>query len=336
MECFLQISPNLSLTQLSDRVGSRNVRSILTANQLSRNPKIGPQLSSLCTQAARSTKAVPLVRKQSILNSFQSQYELFELACLLDDNGWKVLANLGTFPGMLRIPEDVSLPFASDIYGLQKSVDPEIYGKAMDQLSTPPYYTIDPAIFQQFTNISPSRSVEPGPGNGSIFEAFHMPWGSISLYSSLAKKSMDFPVYPESVDDGVVANYTTMPDMLYQYEPWQMYTSSGPRTNTYEFDMHRDMWTGDHRDGRCNELIRFCEANCYPMFNGSAVNTSIVTLYVKGSVLISGVLTDVTVNWDGPIGQDGWYLHCKLKLTITEISQKPLDFNTVLNKGLIG
>lgn len=336
MERFLQISSTLTLSQLADRVGSRNVQTILTANQLLRRPDIGTQLANMCTNIVASSLEVPVSKKKSILNSFHSQYELFETAALLDTNGWKVLATLGTFPGMLKIPETVSLPIASDILGVVSSVATNIYNKAMQQLDTPPRHQIDPAIFQQFSNIKPVKVVQPGPTAGSVFEAFNIPWGDISLHSSLANTSVDFPVYPEEVDDGVSANYTTMPDMLYQYEPWQMYTSSGPRTNTYQFNLHRDMWTGDHRDGKCNELIRFCEANCYPKFNGSAVNTSTVTLYVKGNVLISGIMTDVSVNWDGPIGLDGWYLHCKLKLTITEVARTPLNFDTVRSKGLIG
>lgn len=336
MDRFLQISPTLTLTQLANRVGSRNVQTILTANQLVRQPEIGKQLANICSNIVKTAPEVSISKQKSILNSFHAQYELFETASLLDTNGWKVLANLGTFPGMLRVPGTVALPIASDIFGIAKSVATNIFKKAMDQLDTPPKHKIDPEIFQQFSHVQPVKVVQPGPSAGSIFEAFHMPWGDITLHSSLANASVDFPVYPEEVDDGVVANYTTMPDMLYQYEPWQMYTSSGPRTNTYQFDLHRDMWTGDHRDGKCNELIRFCQANCYPKFNGSEVNTSTVTLYVKGSVLISGVMTDVSVNWDGPIGLDGWYLHCKLKITITEVSQTALNFDAVMKKGLIG
>ena len=127
-----------------------------------------------------------------------------------------------------------------------------------------------------------------------------------------------------------------MPDLLYQYEPWQLYNSSGPRTNTYLFHFHRDMWTGDHRDGKANELIRYCEANCYPEFNGSAVNVPTVTLYIAGSPLIHGVMTQVDTTWDGPIGLDGYYLNCELSITITEVSETALNYNVIKGKSLIG
>ena len=100
--------------------------------------------------------------------------------------------------------------------------------------------------------------------------------------------------------------------------------------------MHRDMWSGDHSDGKANELIRFCEACCYPRFNGAAVNSGTVTLYIKGQPLISGIIEDVTVHWDGPILQDGWYGHFTLEITITEIASRALNYDVVKSMPLIG
>ena len=156
------------------------------------------------------------------------------------------------------------------------------------------------------------------------------------MHSYLGNDSIDFPVYPEEIEDGVRANYETMPDLLYQYEPWQLYRSAGPRTGTYTFHMHRDMFTGDHRDGRCNELIRFCQASCYPEYKGAAVYSDISTLYIGGKPFISGIITEVRESWGGPIGLDDWYLECTLAVTFTEVSQQPLNFTTVRQKGLIG
>jgi hypothetical protein len=146
---------------------------------------------------------------------------------------------------------------------------------------------------------------------------------------------MDFPVYPEDYDDGVIATYDTMPDMLYQYEPWLLYKGSGPRTPSLVFKMHRDMWTGDHRDGKCNELVRFCQAQCYPQYTGAAVNTAISTLYIEGHPYISGVITEEKHTYSGPIGLDGFPLVCELTLTFTEVAKMPLTYDTVRRKGLI-
>ena len=163
-----------------------------------------------------------------------------------------------------------------------------------------------------------------------------MPWGEIALYSTLSPDELlYFPVYPNGFDDGVVANYEEMGEMLYQYEPWKVYKSSGPRENTYTFEFHRDMWTGDHRDGCANDLIRGCEANCFPDYDGSLVNVPIVTLYIHGVNHITGVMTSCKVKWDGPIGLDGFYLKCELTIGITEVSPQALSYSTVRNKGLI-
>ena len=147
---------------------------------------------------------------------------------------------------------------------------------------------------------------------------------------------MDFPVYPEELSESTLANYTQMPELLYQYEPWQLYQSSGPRSITFTFHFHRDMWTGDHRDGKANQLIRFCEANCFPEYNGSAVNIPIATMYIKGQAFISGVVTEVTKEWSGPLGLDGFYLECTLGISITEIAPQPLNYSTVRRLPLIG
>ena len=144
-----------------------------------------------------------------------------------------------------------------------------------------------------------------------------------------------FPVYPEGFEDGYVANYEEMPEMLYQYEPWKVYKSSGPREITFTFEFHRDMWTGDHRDEHANALVRGCQANCFPEYDGSLVNVPLVTLYMHGQNLITGVMTTCKVNWKGPIGLDGFYLMCELTIGITEVSPTPLNYTTVRNKRLI-
>lgn len=331
---FLHISNNIKLAELADTVGDRNVDYILAANSLSRSPNIGKQFRDLCSEKVRICPEVGWQKQATILNTFTKDSDVFETAALLGDAGWKVLEALGTFPGMLKIPDTVKLPDANNILGDSIPISNDIYLKALDCLQGPSH-KIDPAIFNEYSSIQSAMLNSQTSTSGDPFQWFRIPWGDITLYSSAGKDSKEFPVYPEGIDDGTSASYSPMPELLYQYEPWLVYTSSGPRSNTYKFDMHRDMWTGDHRDNKCNELIRFCEANCYPEYRGSAVNIPTVTLYVKGSAHITGVMTDCSVSWDGPIGLDGWYLHCTLKLTITEVSEKPLNYSTVRNKRLI-
>lgn len=332
---FLKISPNTTLTQLADAVGYRNVDSVLHLNGIPRTPNIGLAMKSRCLSVINNSEDVDWQRKSSILNTLTQDSDVFEYASLASSTSWKVLSNIGTFPNMLKIPDTIQLPDSEQLLGNNESVKTLIYRNVMSDLQSPPHY-VRPETFNEYSSIRPSQVISDTQTESKVFEWFKIPWGEVTLYSSLSGNTVDFPVYPEGVSDAVRANYTTMPDLIYQYEPWQIFTGSGPRSNTYDFDFHRDMWTGDHRDGKANELIRFCMANCYPRYTGSMVHTSLVTLYVHGKNLITGVLTDVNVEWDGPLGLDGYYLHCKLTLSITEVSPEPLSYDSMLRKPLIG
>lgn len=324
-----------TMSELTDRVGAQNVDTVLHVNGLSRSPNIGSSFVQYCDSIIQEQPNVSWQRKATILNRYSTDSELFELAASLDDDEWKVLDYINTFPGYLRIPDHIQLPPANDIIGgTAPSVPTVTYNRVITQLQTTGYISTE--HFNEYSAIRPVSFSDGNVINSNPFEWFPIPWGEVSLYSSIADDSVDFPVYPEEISDGVKANYTTMPDLLYQYEPWQIYTGSGPRSNTYTFNFHRDMWNGDHRTGGANRLIRFCQANCYPEYNGSAVNTALVTLYIGGESIITGVMTDVSVEWSGPIGLDNFYLYCKLSLTIVEVSPQALSYSVVMNKPLIG
>lgn len=335
---FLKISSDTTLKSLSNQVGSRNVSSILNANQLSRTSSIGKEYGSVCENKVSSTDSVTWERKLTLLNSYVGDSDIFQTASLLDEDGWKLASSLGTFPNYLKIPEDVTLPDSEELLGNGTPVGDSIYSKAVSQMTT--VHSIDPAIFNEYSSIKSNLVDGYRVGDTSssdvISEAFNIPWGDVTLYAYLDDTSIDFPVYPEEMSDKRSATFDTMPDMLYQYEPWQVYKSSGPRTNTYKFTFHRDMWTGDHRDGKANDLIRFCEAQCFPEYSGSNIKVPKVTLYVKGENLITGVVTEVSTQWSGPLGLDGFYLVCDLELTIIEVSQDELSYSAVKAKPLIG
>lgn len=339
---FFKITDNMTLSDLSNKVGSVNIDSILNLNSLGRTPDIGSAYKTLLNKILNENKdeTVGYHKKQTILNTFVSDSDVFEKVSLFSDDEWKIMVSVGTIPGYLRIPDSITLPDSVDILGGRDNpVSRDIYIKAIGYLKS--NTDIDPVIFNEYSTIRNaqilSKSGSNSTYNSNPIQWFKLPWGQITLFSSLSNTSIDFPVYPKGFDDGVSANYDTMPEMLYQYEPWQIYKSSGPRTNTYDFDLHRDMWTGDHRDGKCNELIRFCEANCYPEYRGASVQTSTVSLYIAGKKHITGIMTGVKVSWDddSPIGLDGFYLHLTLSITITEVADAPLNYETVQKKGLI-
>jgi hypothetical protein len=333
---FLKVNKNLKLFDLTNIVGQENIEDVLHVNELQRVPMIGKSFVDKCSKIIREDPVVSVERKINILNRLSADSEVFETACLMGEGGWKVMSSLGTFPNTLKMPDLVTLPTSSDIIGGSKSHTPDlVFSKATSQMAETG--NVDPALFEEFSSSQQTSIVNTQSDYSSHkFEGFSIPWGKITLYSSLADESMDIPVYPETVSDGRSATYTQMPDLLYQYEPWYVYESSGPRTVTLRFHFHRDMWNGDHTKGGANKLIRFCQANCYPRYSGSSVYTSTVTLYINGSVFIHGILTDVSPDWGGPIGHDGWYLECDLNMTFTEIAVNPLNYDSVRKLPIIG
>lgn len=339
---YLKIDELFTLSDLGEIVGYGNVEYILSANNLTRTPKIGKQFfarnEAIIENSHNSGSPVDWATKIKLLNNVVANSEIFEtLACAGEDE-WAVYSQTGTLSNMLLIPDTVVLKDAVDVFSDDDGVPTKIYNKVVESLETDGH-TVDPDIFLTYSSTKASKltnNYTSGTSTGTVLQQFAIPWGDVSLYSTLADEKLDIPVYPEEVSDSVKANYTQMQDIIYQYEPWQVYESSGPRSNTYTFEFHRDMWSGDHRDGKANELVRFCQANCYPEYSGSAVNSATVKLYVKGKCLISGVLTEVNTEWSGPIGLDGWYLVCKMTLSITEVSEGELSFSAMRQKPIIG
>lgn len=334
---YLNIDDSTTLGDITQAVGTRNVDTVLSTNGLTRSPNIGKQFNKKCEQIiSEATGPVSPQRKIALLNTLTSDSEAYEKACLMSENEWQIFSSLNTFESALKIPETIQMAPSANILGTNQSVSKRIYQQTMMDLKLTG--EIDPVIFSNYSTTL--GKAQDGLGNTAsstnLFEAFKLPWGDIQLYSSLADESVDFPVYPEELEYSRVANYTTMNETLFQYEPWYIYESSGPREQTFTFHFHRDMWSGDHRDGKANDLVRFCEANCYPEYDGAAVNTSTVTLYIKGAAHITGIVTNVTPKWSGPIGLDGWYLECDLSLTIAEVAKSPLSFSTIRKMNVIG
>ncbi len=330
---FLEIAKDMTLSALSTVVGARNLDTVLNANSLERAVNIGTEF---LTRPLVNT-VVDAQKKLNILNQFVGDSDLYEKAALGTDRDWQALAQYNCFSDAIRIPEEIKLPSSVGVLGNGEPVSDALYTQCTNDIKSSG--NVNPIRFAEY-NASYSGSAfgvtSTGSGSSSEpFQWFKLPWGEVALYSSLSPNEMlYFPVYPEELDDGATASYDEMGEMLYQYEPWKVYKSSGPRELSFTFKFHRDMWTGDHRDGSANALIRGCEANCYPRYDGSLVNVPIVTLYVHGVNYITGVMTSCKKKWSGPIGLDGFYLMCDLTFNITEISPKALNYDTVREKGI--
>lgn len=348
---FLMTSKNMTLEDLANRVGERNVDSMLNTNSLTRSVNIGKQFIDRANSVSGD---VDYQAKINILNTLVSSSDVYEKAALGSERDWSCLFNYGSFTDAMKVAEDIILPPAIDVLGNDTSISNSIYDMCVTSLSTTGL--IDPSIFAQdivsgsnsygIVNKKDTLNTQGrlrgqafnsfSHSNISPFQSFKVPWGTILLYSSIEHVSVEIPAYPEEISDGYKANYTQMPDMLYQYEPWQIYQSSGPRSVSFTFDLHRDFWTGDHTDGQANQLIRFCEANCFAHYSGSVVNAPQVTMYINGSNFITGVMDSCDVNWYGPILSDGFYAAFKLTFNIVEVSPEKLNYNSVIRKGLIG
>ena len=332
-----------TLAEFTEMVGSSNVDTILGANSLTRTKHIGKAFDKLCKSAlypvdsSGQTIAAPNIsiqRKKTLLDGLTDSSDVFETAALQSEQGWILLSELGVMPELLKIPETVKIPDSNNVIGNEQAVSRTVYAKTLQYIEAG--RPVDPGIFETSPSVR-GAVLQDSSSGGNVMQWFNLPWGDITLYSSLSDSYIDFPVYPQGIKDGVSSNYDTMPEMLYQYEPVQVYKSTGPRAITYTFHMHRDMWSGDHRDGKCSELIRFCQSNCYPSYNGAAVNTARVKLYIKGQPHISGIMTNTEWQFDenSPIGLDGMPLEVSLSITIVEISEYPLNYEVIRQKGLI-
>lgn len=333
---FLTLSEGFTLKDLSDTVGSRNVSQTLSVNRIPRKRDVYTEYKKICDNTIATSPSVDWKRKVEVLNSLATDRDAFEYAAIQDPDGWKVLSNQASFRDSILIPESIEMVRYDGIIGNREPVPASVYNSVMKSLHD--YGDINDQVFNDFSTIKATQinGRVAKKSSSMLFQSFSIPWGEITFYSSLSDSSVDIPAYPETISDPKSATYNTMPDVLYQYEPWYTYSNSGPRQMSFEFHLHRQMWTGDETDGKANQMIRFIEASLYPKYAGSAVYSDTVTLYVKGKPLIHGILSNTEVRWSGPIGRDGFYLEFTLTLSISEVSTRPLNYGVVKSLPLIG
>lgn len=335
---FLEVHDGLTLKQLSSYVGSDNVGQVLNVNGLKRQRNISGQVEEKYSQAVSSNELVSWKRKAEILNTLSTDSDAFEMAAVQDDNGWKYLSGNMTFPGYLSIPNTVEIVKYDGVVGNGTPVSKDVYSKVIGSLER--MGKLSTSLFNDFSTIKPvakyAQSSSVSGSSAALFSLFKIPWGDVTFYSSLSDSSVDIPAYPEAIKDPRQASYSSMPDTMYQYEPWYTYSSSGPRELSVSFHLHRQMWTGDERDGLANKMIKFIQASTFPRYSGSNVNTDTCTLYIKGNPYITGIVTSAEVEWMGPIGLDGFYLEFNLSVTFVEVSARALNYDVVKNLPIMG
>ena len=118
---YLVLSGNETYAQLAGVYGNDVVDRILAANSISRVPDIGAEWERTCDNLMAHGSSVSAARKQSLLSKLTDSVELFEKACLLDDDEWKVFSSTMSFPDALRIPDTVVLPNSETVLGTAAS-----------------------------------------------------------------------------------------------------------------------------------------------------------------------------------------------------------------------
>ena len=143
---YLQITPNTKLEDLAKMVGEQNVDYILNANGLKRTVNIGKQVAERDLSGS-----VDAQTKITTLNTLVANSDVYEKAALGDDKDWVALANYGTFPDYLKIPDDVQIPSSDNILGNEEPISNDIYNKCVASLKNTG--AVNPSIFSEY-NIS--------------------------------------------------------------------------------------------------------------------------------------------------------------------------------------
>lgn len=151
------------------------------------------------------------------------------------------------------------------------------------------------------------------------------------------------PVYPERISDTILANFSQT-TALGRSAPIFTYNSSGPRSITFNFALHRDLMSDIDMVGNnfnlpdnsdiIEELVHSIQAIALPKYNATAksVNPPMIAVRIGNEVYIKGVVTGaVSVEYSGPIIRDRLYAVCNLSFTVSEVD--PYDAEAVRSIG---
>ena len=108
--------------------------------------------------------------------------------------------------------------------------------------------------------------------------------------------TLNMPCYPESVEDGTRANYSTT-DLLGRSEPFLIYNNTSGREMSFTFNMHREM---TNNEDEIDKIVKVIESGVYPKY-GSDIAPQKVEVKIGNQIYISGVMKDEHTSWSGPI-----------------------------------
>ncbi len=154
------------------------------------------------------------------------------------------------------------------------------------------------------------------------------------------------PTYPESITDTLQSNFQQT-TALSRSAPVFSYSNSGPRSMTFQFELHRDLLDSVNANGLSNAtlevgedyvnaLIRKIQAIALPRYveASKSVIPPMVAIRIGAGedIFIKGVVIGgVTVAYAPPMLSNGQYALVTIGFTVYEVD--PYDADTVMELG---
>ena len=108
--------------------------------------------------------------------------------------------------------------------------------------------------------------------------------------------TLNMPCYPETIEDGTQANYSTT-ELLGRSEPFLIYNNTSGREISFTFNMHREM---TNNEDEIDRIVKVIESGVYPKY-GSDIAPQKVEVKIGNQIYISGVMKNERTSWSGPI-----------------------------------
>ena len=86
------------------------------------------------------------------------------------------------------------------------------------------------------------------------------------------------------------------------------------------------------RAGEIDQIVRILESAVYPNYNSTvaAIRTQV---RIGNTLYISGVMTEISTNWYGPIGSDLKYKQCDITFSVLEVTNMPKSQAEIAQMG---
>lgn len=150
------------------------------------------------------------------------------------------------------------------------------------------------------------------------------------------------PQFPESINDSTSVNFNSS-EILGRSAPIYTFSSSGPRSVTFTFNLHRELLSNiditpnsfglEDNEKIIEELVNTIQAAALPKYTSTSkmINPPIVAVRIGDQIYIKGVISgSVSVTYSLPI-VDNKYSRCEISFTVNEID--PYDAESVRTIG---